>query len=212
VYSSIDGYTDQGAGNQPTDGSAVATTVGSLAFDSSGKFDLTNSTLPTVSWTGVPGVEDLNFTTDFGGNSTLGVPSSSQTASAFSVQGINQNGYAPGQLTGIDISSSGVVNANYSNGKSTSLAKVALVNFANPQGLTQIGNNNWQESLNSGAAIAGEAGTGVYGQIKSGALEQSNVDLTAELVHLIVAQRNFQANAKSISTASQVTDTIINVR
>jgi flagellar hook protein FlgE len=190
----------------------VTTSAGTLAFDTSGNYDAANSTLPNVSWTGVAGVEDLVFDTDFDANSVEGLAGTTQYSQNFAVQGIYQNGYAPGQLTGVDVSDSGIVYLNYSNGESNAVAKLALVNFSNPQGLRQLGDTNWQESLDSGEPISGEAGSGVFGLIKSGALEQSNVDLTAELVHLIVAQRNFQANAKSIETASAITDTVINIR
>jgi len=213
VYAAIDGYTDQGAtANQPTDGSAVAITPGVLTFDSNGQLDTTALTPPNISWTAIPGAADLIFDTGFGANAIEGLISTTQFSQAFAVQGLSQDGYAPGQLTGVNVSDTGVVFAQYSNGQSTALAKVALADFTNPQGLRQLGDTNWSESLASGPAIAGEAGTGVLGSIKSGALEQSNVDLTSELVHLIVAQRNFQANAKSIETASQITDTIINLR
>lgn len=213
VYAAIDGYTDQGTPAQPTDGSAVATTVGTLAFDASGR--LTGASVPTIAWTGVPGLADLNVGTYFGSNNApieTGLPGATQFSQGFSVTGLNQDGYAPGQLTGIEISQSGVVQANYSNGQSAAIAKVALANFTNPQGLRQIGDTNWKQSLASGEPLAGEAGTGVFGLIKSGSLEQSNVDLTSELVHLIVAQRGFQANAKSIETASRLNETIINLR
>jgi flagellar hook protein FlgE len=215
VYLSIDGYTDQGATTSAPTSGTLTTSVGTLNFDTSGRL-ITNSTdpnvstMPTVQWTGVPGVADLGFTTDFGLNSTL--TPTTQFSQTFTVQGLYQNGYAAGQLAGIDVSTSGLIRATYSNGQTSYLAKVALANFSNPQGLRQLGETNWQESLDSGVALAGEAGTGVLGLVKSGNLEQSNVDLTAEMVHLIVAQRDFQANAKSIDTASQINQTIINLR
>lgn len=142
----------------------------------------------------------------------LNFDNTTQFASAFSVTDLNQNGLTVGRLNGLDIDDTGVIRANFSNGTAEAIAKVAMANFDNPQGLRQLGDTNWAESLNSGEPIGGEAGTGVFGLIKSGALEQSNVDLTAELVHLIVAQRNFQANAKSIETASRITDAVINIR
>ncbi|MCW8888913.1 MAG: flagellar hook-basal body complex protein, partial [Gammaproteobacteria bacterium] len=123
-----------------------------------------------------------------------------------------QNGYTAGRLTGIDISDTGVVRANYSNGTQNALGKIAMAAFANPQGLRQMGNTTWEESLDSGNPLVGEAGTGSFGNIQSGALESSNVDLTAQLVKLITAQRNFQANAKAIETNSAVTQTVIQLR
>jgi flagellar hook protein FlgE len=218
VYTSIDGYTDQGASpkqpadDDPSDTSTVTITPGVIAFDNQGRYSEADSSVGNITWTGRAGVDDLDFDTDFGANTVTALSGSTQFSQAFSVQGLSQDGYAPGQLTGIDISENGIIFVNYSNGESTAIAKLALANFSNSQGLRQLGDTTWQESLDSGEALAGEAGTGVFGLIRSGALEQSNVDLTAELVHLIVAQRNFQANAKSIETASRITETIINVR
>lgn len=135
-----------------------------------------------------------------------------QVAQGFTVNSLSQNGYTTGRLTGIDINDSGVVRANFSNGQSIALGKVALARFANPQGLQQVGNTSWRESIDSGSALAGEANTGSFGSIKSGALETSNVDLTAELVNLITAQRNFQANSKAIETNNAITQNILNIR
>ncbi|MCW8956966.1 MAG: flagellar hook-basal body complex protein, partial [Gammaproteobacteria bacterium] len=102
--------------------------------------------------------------------------------------------------------------ASFTNGQNTPLGKIALVRFDNPQGLRQTGDTAWVETTESGAAVAGEAGTGNFGLLQTGALETSNVDLTAELVKLITAQRNYQANSKSIETSNTVTQTIINIR
>jgi flagellar hook protein FlgE len=146
------------------------------------------------------------LTLDFGSNSPT------QFASGFAVTTLNQNGYGVGRLTGLDIADTGVVRANFSNGQSVAIGKIALARFPNNQGLQQLGNTSWAESVNSGAALVGEAGTSSFGFIKSGALESSNVDLTRELVDLITAQRNFQANARSIETANAVTQTIIQIR
>ena len=105
-----------------------------------------------------------------------------QFASNFEVTALKQDGLAVGRLTGIDIGGDGLVRATYSNGTSQPLARIALVNFANEQGLTQVGNSNWKESLVSGEALAGEGGSGTFGTINSSALEQSNVNLTTELI------------------------------
>jgi flagellar hook protein FlgE len=105
-----------------------------------------------------------------------------------------------------------VVFARFTNGRSTELGKVVLSNFPNPQGLRQLGDSNWSESFSSGDAIRGEAGSASFGLLQAGALEASNVDLTEQLVNMITAQRNFQANAQMISTADSVTQTIINIR
>lgn len=135
-----------------------------------------------------------------------------QFASPFTVNALSQDGFTIGRLTGLNVDDQGVIQATYSNGQTQAVGKVALARFANPQGLLQIGNTTWRSSTESGEPIAGEAGTSSFGLIQSGALETSNVDLTKELVTLITAQRNFQANAKSIETSNAVTQTIIQIR
>jgi len=135
-----------------------------------------------------------------------------QFASNFEVTSLEQNGLAVGRLTGLDIDEDGLIRATYSNGTSAPLSRIALVNFANEQGLTQIGNTSWKESLVSGEALAGEAGAGTFGTINSSALEQSNVNLTAELIDLISAQRNFQANSRSLEVDNQLNQTILQIR
>lgn len=138
--------------------------------------------------------------------------SSTQLSQAFSVDALTQNGLAAGKLTGIAVDSSGIIFARFSNGGSTPLGKVAMTRFSNPQGLQKLGDTTWAQSSNSGSPIPGEAGTGNFGLIQSGALEQSNVDLSAQLVNLIVAQQSYQANSKTISTENQIIDTILNIR
>ena len=110
------------------------------------------------------------------------------------------------------MSQTGVIFAQFTNGQSTPLGKLAMATFVNPQGLQQNGDTNWSESFDSGDAALGDAGTARFGLIQAGALEASNVDLTAQLVNMITAQRNFQANAQMISTADTVTQTVINIR
>ncbi len=135
-----------------------------------------------------------------------------QFASNFEVTALKQDGLAVGRLTGIDIGGDGLVRATYSNGTSEPLARIALVSFANDQGLTQIGGTSWKESIVSGEALAGEAGSGTFGTINSSALEQSNVNLTTELIDLISAQRNFQANSRSLEVDNQLNQTILQIR
>ncbi len=137
---------------------------------------------------------------------------STQYGAPFSVLALSQNGYSTGLLAGVNVDSSGVIFAKYNNGQSLALGQVALANFGNVQGLNPQGNTSWVETFSSGAALIGAPGTAELGIIQSGALENSNVELTDELVELIVAQRNFQANAQSIKTADAVTQTIINLR
>jgi flagellar hook protein FlgE len=135
-----------------------------------------------------------------------------QFASSFEVTSLEQNGLPVGRLTGLDIGPDGLVLATYSNGTSQALSRVAMVSFANNQGLTQDGNTSWKESILSGEALAGEAGAGTYGTINSSALEQSNVNLTTELIDLISAQRNFQANSRSLEVDNQLNQTILQIR
>jgi flagellar hook protein FlgE len=135
-----------------------------------------------------------------------------QFASNFEVTALNQDGLAVGRLTGIDIGVDGLVRATYSNGTSQPLARIAMVNFANEQGLSQTGSTNWKESIVSGEALAGEAGSGTFGSINSSALEQSNVNLTTELIDLISAQRNFQANSRALEVDNQLNQNILQIR
>ncbi|MEG3192952.1 flagellar hook protein FlgE [Lysobacter sp. D1-1-M9] len=143
---------------------------------------------------------------------TVDVSESTQYGESFSVSALVQDGYATGRLTGIEVSSTGVVNARYTNGVSTPLGQVAMTNFSNPQGLQPQGDNGWSETFESGQPRRGGAGSSEFGLIQGGALETSNVDLTEQLVNMITAQRNFQANAQMISTQDQITQTVINIR
>ena len=140
------------------------------------------------------------------------IRSSSQYAAAFAVNRVVQDGYTTGELSGLEIDDGGIVFARYTNGQSRVQGQVILASFANVQGLTPIGKTAWAESFASGAAVEGTPRTGTLGALQSGALEQSNVELSDELVNLIVAQRNYQANAKTIQTEDTVTQTLINIR
>jgi flagellar hook protein FlgE len=150
------------------------------------------------------GAADITMAIDFS--------SATQFGNAFGVNSLSQDGFTTGRLTGISVDEEGVVFARLTNGQSSSLGKLALANFVNPQGLQQLGDTTWGESFSSGDALLGEAGTASFGNVQSGALEASNVDLTAQLVQMITAQRNFQANAQMISTADAITQTVINIR
>ena len=143
---------------------------------------------------------------------TLDVGDSTQYGDGFSVSRLSQDGYATGRLAGIDVGEGGVVQARYTNGQSAQIGQVAMASFPNPQGLQQVGATAWAQSYNSGSPVSGAAGTGNFGDVQSGALEASNVDLTAQLVNMIEAQRNFQANAQMISTSDQITQTVLNIR
>ncbi len=132
-----------------------------------------------------------------------------QTPGTFNVASLTNDGHEAGQLSNVTVGLDGLVSATYSNGSSQKLGKVVIANFANPAGLRQMGDASWGASGLSGEPIVGEAAIGGAGVIQSGALEQANVDITEELVALISAQRNFQANAKAIETANTLTQTII---
>ena len=125
---------------------------------------------------------------------------------------VTQDGYATGQMSGLSFAEDGQMYATYTNGQSKVIGQVILANFANTQGLTPVGNTGWKQSLASGEAVIGTPTSGTLGSVGSGTLEESNVDLTAQLVNLIVAQRNYQANAKTVQTESTISDTIINLR
>ena len=137
---------------------------------------------------------------------------STQFASDFNVKSVTQDGQTVGKLDGLDVASNGLVSANYTNGLNIALGRLVTVNFNNQNGLKQIGNATYVETSVSGVANVGEAGADGYGTILSGSLERSNVDITEELVNLITAQRNFQANAKTIETNTTLTQAIIQIR
>lgn len=142
----------------------------------------------------------------------MGATPTTQFGSSFNVSALTQNGFTSGRLSGVDIDDSGIIRARYSNGQTRTLGQVSLADFSNPQGLRQLGDTSWAESHASGSALVGTPGSGSLGVLQAGALEGSNVDLTGELVNMITAQRNFQANAQVISTADTITQTIINIR
>ena len=177
---------------------------GELSFDLTGK--------PVSPLTGMP------FETAFlaGGKGALTMSidftKSTQYSSAFAVLSQSQDGAPEGELMGLNIGVDGLVNATYSNGSQNSLGKIVLANFSSPSGLRQVGDASYLSSATSGVAKIGEAGSAGFGSIRAGATERANVDLTQELVDLITAQRNFQANAKAIETSSTMTSAIINIR
>ncbi len=176
----------------------------SLTFAADGSLAAPQDPLQFGAFTPGNGAEALDIEFD--------VSQATQFGAADSVSSLRQDGFASGRLTGIDIDDSGVVFARYTNGQSAPLGQVAVASFANPQGLQQVGDNAWVETFAAGDPILGTAGSGDLGTLQSGGLEASNIDIAAELVNLITAQRNFQANAQVISTADTVTQTIINIR
>ncbi len=137
---------------------------------------------------------------------------STQFSGDFSVNSQGQNGQPNGSLVSVDIADDGLVTASYSNGTQDLKGKIVLATFSTPNGLRQLGDSTFLESNESGSPTLGEPGGAGFGTIRAGARERANVDLTSELVDLITAQRNFQANAKAIETSSTLTSTIINIR
>ncbi len=135
-----------------------------------------------------------------------------QYGSPFGVTTLSQDGYAAGKYLSMQFEDSGVVTARYSNGQSKPVGQVELATFANPQGLQPIGGNAWARTYASGDPVVGVPGAGNLGGLQSSALEESNVDLTSELVNMITAQRVYQANAQTIKTQDQVLQTLVNLR
>ncbi len=170
---------------------------GALTAPASGRIDLGTFT-PTT------GAGQLVMNLDISG--------STQYGEKFNQYNTGQDGYASGKLNELNISEQGVVYARYSNGVDVALGQVALTNFNNPQGLLSQGNNLWTETYASGTPRIGAPGSSDLGQIQAGSLEASTVDLTQQLVNMITAQRNFQANAQMLSTQDQITQTVINIR
>jgi flagellar hook-basal body protein len=177
---------------------------GELTFDTGGKLvsPMGGTQLETVYLAGGKGALTIN----------IDYSASTQFSSPFAVLSQSQDGAPEGDLVGVTIANDGLVSASYSNGTQKSLAKILLVNFSSPAGLRQAGDSSFLASAASGSPILGTAGTAGFGTIRAGATERSNVDLTQELVDLITAQRNFQANAKAIETSTTMTQAIINIR
>ncbi len=135
-----------------------------------------------------------------------------QFAAPFGLTRLEQDGYGAGALTGLVVEQSGLVRANYSNGRSRNVGQIELATFANLNGLKPLGGNEWARTLDSGEAVLGVPGSGNLGKLQTSALEDSNVDLTSELVAMMVAQRVYQANAQTIKTQDQVLQTLVNMR
>ncbi len=180
-----------------------------LNFNSDGSFNSVTPANPPITITAATlanGAADLTFTSDFANNGIT------QYSSPFSVSTFQQDGFTSGRLTGIDVGEEGLIVASYSNGSTSALGQVAFASFPSEQGLQDVGDAQWKETSASGQVITGVPGSGSLGRIQSGALEASNVELTEQLVNLIIAQRNFQANARSIETNNAITDTVIQIR
>lgn len=184
--------------------SALYFDKGELTFDTGGALvsPLKGTQLETVFLAGGKGALTIN----------IDYSASTQNSSAFAVLSQSQDGAPEGDLVGVTIGNDGLVSASFSNGTQKSLAKILLTNFSSPVGLRQIGDSSFLASAASGKPILGTAGSAGFGTLRAGATERANVDLTQELVDLITAQRNFQANAKAIETSTTMTSAIINMR
>ncbi|QID18380.1 flagellar hook protein FlgE [Nitrogeniibacter mangrovi] len=191
VYHQLDGGTATAFGSQ-------------LTFDGAGA--LTGGASQTIS---------LTIPASFGANTPQSVAidftGSTQYGSGFGVNRTAQDGYASGSLSGMAISEEGILQGRYSNGQTRNLGQVVLANFSNPGGLISVGDNLWAESPDSGQPLVGAPGTGSLGLLSSGAVEDSNVDLTAQLVNMITQQRAYQANAQSIRTQDEILQTLVNL-
>jgi flagellar hook protein FlgE len=201
-FSKLDPTTNPNEWNVRTiiDGALQDTTA--VTFNSDGSFNAP-PTIPVTCNPGGGATAAQAFEIDLSG--------STQYGSNFAVNTLSQDGYTAGQLLGVDVDDSGNVFARYSNGQSQVVAQVVLANFANTQGLKPIGDTSWVETFSSGSPVVSEPGTAGLGLLQSNALEDSNVDLTAQLVRMIVAQRDFQANAQTIQAEDTITQTIINL-
>ena len=189
----IDGAAANGAG------------VSVLTFDTQGVLSTaTPPTNPVKSATLANGAAALSITMDFSAMTQFG--------SGFGVNSLSQDGFASGQLSGYNIGADGIILGRYTNGQAQKLGQVALSNFTNPQGLSPLGDSMWAETSESGVPLTGAPGTASLGALQSAAKEDSNVDLTAELVNMITAQRVYQANAQSIKAQDAVLQTLVNLK
>jgi flagellar hook protein FlgE len=188
------------------DGVALAASTGSLTFSQNGT--LTSSPIATPYQATISPANGANptlsITTDFTGTTQYGAANSEKASS--------QNGYTAGQLTRFGAGQDGVILAQYSNGQSHNLGQIALADFADPNGLKPLGNNAWAQTSISGVPLVGSPSSGRLGVLQASAVESSNVDLTAELVNMITAQRVYQANAQTIKTQDSVLQTLVNLR
>lgn len=189
------------------DSTLTPATATPLGFSSTGLLNSPASgdvTLTVPAATLGTGADPLTFTID--------ISNMTQFGSAFAANDRTQDGFAPGNLASISVSKDGIVQVRYDNGQTRDIGQVALFNFRNPNGLASVGNNQWTETADSGQPTPGNPNTGIFGVLQASSVEESNVDLTAELVNLIVQQRNYQASAQSIKTQDQILQTLVNLR
>ena len=186
------------------DVATAGTRLFTMSFDAAGKL-VSPATSPTLT-VSTPSTVTPEI------SATLDISKVTQFGSSFAVSNLTQDGYAPGELTGLSIGESGVITTRYSNGQTQSAGQIMLVDFRNVQGLSPLGGNAWAATYDSGLPVQGKAGDGKFGALRAGALEESNVDLTSELVNMMTAQRSYQANAQTIKTQDQVMSTLVNLR
>jgi flagellar hook protein FlgE len=213
VHYQVDGTNETTGGATPTAVHGIPETR--LLFDSSGAIVSPTTATPTSVSVGLAAVMSANGLTNNAQSPlafTINFGECTQYGSDFSVNKLTQDGYASGNLSGLSIGPDGIIQGNYSNGQTKNMAQIVLANFINPNGLMAIGNNGWIETAASGQPMVGTPDTGTLGVLQSGAVEESNVDLTGELVSMIVQQRNYQANAQSIKTQDQIMQTLVNLR
>jgi flagellar hook protein FlgE len=204
VYGAINGQSWDGT-------TAPGTPLASLSFDADGSMTTTPSSVTRDIID--PRLPTTPTATTLFSQLPINFDGTSQYAAGFSINQLKQDGYTSGELTGINFDNSGVIKATYSNGRSSNLAQLQLADFTNLQGLQPLGGNLWQATFASGdPSRLGGPGAGVLGSVTAGALEDSNVDLTGELVNMITAQRLYQANAQTIKTEDQVLQTLVNLR
>ena len=190
----------------PTDAVTAAASVAvTLSFNTNGQLLASVPAVPTISITS-PNPTIGTFTP------SLDVTNTTQFATSFAVSDLTQDGYAPGDFVALKINDNGIVTATYSNGQSQAAGQVALADFRNVQGLRPSAGGTWVETVASGQPVLGSPGVGKFGALRAGALEQSNIDLTSELVNMMTAQRTYQANAQTIKTQDQVLSTLTNLR
>lgn len=193
---------------------APATALATLTFNQAGSLLTSVAVAPATAGAGGTVISDPAYT-PLGANPlplNFNFGSMSQYGSSFGVSGLTQDGYTSGRLNGFSTSTDGNIQGRYSNGQTQILGRMSLANFINPQGLQPMGDNEWVETASSGGPLVGAPGTGSLGVIQSSAVEESNVDLTAELVNMITAQRVYQANAQTIKAQDSIMQTIVNLR
>ncbi|WP_119155579.1 flagellar hook protein FlgE [Caldimonas tepidiphila] len=213
---------------ETVDGAEVPSRIATVHFPSSGANPVNGA--PSADGQGARIVSYPGGVVSTDGRITIGVPAdeargtlaiagiqldmsaATQFGTPFGVTNLAQNGFAPGQLIGVTIDDTGIITARFSNGQSKAAGQIELANFRNLQGLQPVGGNVWAATFASGDASVGAPGSGNMGLLRAGALEESNIDLTGELVNMITAQRNYQANAQTIKTQDQVMQTIVNLR